>query len=137
MNILALNPGGNSLKAEFVQCRVGQQYAYEGKPLLRVSIEGIGKKAELSILHGKEKTTTEPIVAENYEQATADFLRWWDNRSRHGQLPDSFSADVMALGVVHGGRDFTKATPIDAYVVEKIIEFEKLAPLHNKSSSLN
>ena len=53
MNILTINPGGNSLKAEFVQCRAGQRYAYEAQSLLSVSIEGIGGKAKLSVLNGR------------------------------------------------------------------------------------
>lgn len=99
-----------------------------------MSIEGIGGTAELSVLNGREKTAAEPIFAENYEQAAAKFLEWSENRARHGQLPDSFSLDAIAVRVVHGGREFQKATPIDTYVIEKILQFEKLAPLHNKSS---
>ena len=56
MNILSLNPGGNSLKIEFVQCRAEQRYAFEGRPLLSASIEGIGKTAEISTLEGKENS---------------------------------------------------------------------------------
>jgi acetate kinase len=35
---------------------------------------------------------------------------------------------------LHGGRHFEKPALIDARVTEKISQFEKLAPLHNKSS---
>jgi acetate kinase len=134
MNILALNPGGNSLKAELVQCRVEQRYAFEGRALLSASIEGIGKKAELSALNGKEKVATEPIVAESYRQATASFLKWWENGCRQNQRPQLSDVDAIAIRVVHGGRDFGKPALIDLYVTEKIAQFEKLAPLHNKSS---
>ena len=74
MNILALNSGGNSLKAELVQCRAGQRYAFEGRSLQSVSIEGIGSQPELSVLIGKKKAATELIVTENYEQAAINFL---------------------------------------------------------------
>jgi hypothetical protein len=74
MKILVLNPGGNSLKAEIVECRAEQQYAFEGCTLLSISIEGIGKTPEISLMRGKEKTATEPIPAENYEQAADSFL---------------------------------------------------------------
>ena len=50
MNILALNPGGNSLKADFVACHDAQRYAFEGKSRLSVSIEDIGKNPQLSIM---------------------------------------------------------------------------------------
>ena len=59
MNILTLNPGGNSLKAEFVQFPAGQRYAYEGKSLLSVSIQGIGGETEIAVLNGKQRATTE------------------------------------------------------------------------------
>ena len=134
LNILALNPGGNSLKAELVQCPAEQRYAFEGRSLFSVSIEAIGRKTELSVLNGKEKATTEPIVAENYEQAAGIFLKWWENRARRSQLPDLSSVDAMAVRVVHGGQDFGKAVLIEAGVIEKIVQLENLAPLHNKSS---
>ena len=96
MNILALNPGGNSLKAELVQCRAEQRYAFEGRSLLSVSIEGIGSKTELSVLNGKEKATTEQIAAEDYEQAAGNFLKWLENHARGGQLPDDPPAEGRA-----------------------------------------
>lgn len=134
MNILALNPGGNSLKAEIIQCQPEQRHAFEGQSLMSVSIEGIGKKPELSVMRGKKKTTSEPVIAENYEQAAASFFGWWQDRASHGQLSNRPNIDAIAVRVVHGGGDFDKATPVDAHVIEKIAQFEKLAPLHNKSS---
>jgi acetate kinase len=81
MKILALNPGGNSLKAEVVECHTGQRYAFEGHTLLSISIEGIGEASKISILRGKETIATEAIQAESYEQAADSFLRWWGDRS--------------------------------------------------------
>jgi acetate kinase len=103
MNILAFNPGGNSLKVELVQCSAGQRYAFEGGPLLSASIEGIGKTAELSELSGKKRITTEQIVAENYEQANASFLKWWESRARRDQNPELARVDAIAVRVVHVG----------------------------------
>jgi hypothetical protein len=42
LNILVLNPGGNSLKVEIVVCDARQEHAYEGKKLASVGAEGIG-----------------------------------------------------------------------------------------------
>ena len=42
--------------------------------------------------------------------------------------------DAVAVRVVHGGVDFDQPTVIDTAVEQRIIELEKLAPLHNKSS---
>ena len=78
MNILVLNPGGNSLKAEIVSCSASQQYAFEGKTLLSITIEGIGKDAELSRMDDKKVLSTEKISAADYgaaAQAPADMVR--------------------------------------------------------------
>lgn len=135
MKILTLNPGGNSLKAEVVECCIGQRYAFEGQTLLRVSIEGIGKTPEIAILRGKEKTTVEAIPAESYEQAATSFLRWWENQTKFDpRVPRLSDVKAIAVRVVHGARDFNQPTLIDQHVVDKIVRLEKLAPLHNKSS---
>jgi acetate kinase len=134
MKILVLNPGGNSLKVQLVQCRAGQRHAYDGQALLSVSIEKIGKEPELSIMNGKKKAATVPIVAENFGHAVSNLLQWWEDRSRNDQLPLLSGIDAAAVRVVHGGREFEKPTLIDGRVIEKIVHFENLAPLHNKSS---
>jgi acetate kinase len=134
MIILVFNPGGNSLKAEIVECHAEQQYAFEGHTLLSISIEGIGKTPEISLMKGKEKTATEPIPAKNYEQAADSFLSWWERKSHSGQLPPLSGMEIIAILVVHGARDFDKPSLIDQHVTGRIIQFEKLAPLHNKSS---
>jgi acetate kinase len=134
MRILAINPGGNSLKAEFVECRSGQRYAFEGRTLLSVTIEGIGTTPELSVMRGKEKTATEAIAATNYEQAAASFLGWWESKAGSDQLPQLSDVQAIAIRVVHGGREFDEPSLIDQQVIERIVQFEKLAPLHNKSS---
>ncbi|MBT9330854.1 acetate/propionate family kinase [Paracidobacterium acidisoli] len=132
--ILTLNPGGNSLKAEFVECRASQQYAFEGRTLLSVSIEGIGKASEISILKGKEKTSTEAISAGSYEQAASSFLKWCDNRSHSGEHAELSDVGAVAIRVVHGGRDFVEPALMDQHVIDRITQFEKLSPLHNQSS---
>ena len=104
MNILALNPGGNSLKAELVFCRPDQKYAFEGHTLFSVAIEGIGKTPELSTRSDQKETATEPVVAESYEQAAANLLKWWENRTQADRLPPLSSVDAIAVRVVHGAR---------------------------------
>jgi hypothetical protein len=56
MNILALKPGGNSLKVEFVQCRAEQRYAFEGRTLLSAGI-ALQKKMRLcfATIHAGEQ----------------------------------------------------------------------------------
>jgi acetate kinase len=132
MNILVLNPGGNSLKAELVPCQAGQRYAFESQSQLSVTIEDIGKNPQLSILQNKKKTASEAVPAESYEQAAISLLKWWTRRQ--DQLPQLSKVDAIGIRVVHGGRDFLQPARIDASVIAKIASLEKLAPLHNKSS---
>jgi acetate kinase len=134
MKILVLNPGGNSLKAQMVECRAGQRHAFEGEELLSVMIEGIGKRAELSVMRDKKKSATERIEAESFKQAAGSFFQLWGKHAGSDRLLEMSGIDAAAARVVHGGREFDKATVIDEHVVELIVEFEKLAPLHNKSS---
>lgn len=133
MKILVINPGGNSLKFQLVECSDHQRYAFDGRELLSVMIEGIGKVPVLSVMRDKEKASCEPIEAQNVEQAATSFLRWWEE-GRSGHLPSLSSTEAVAVRVVHGGRDFSRPALIDDAVVEKISRFERLAPLHNKSS---
>jgi acetate kinase len=134
MNILALNPGGNSIKAEFVQCNANQRYAFEAQTRFSLMIEGIGTKPQISRMQGKKKAATEPIVAESYAQGAFSLLKWRENHARNDDLPRLSDVDGIAIRVVHGEREFRTPVPIDSRVIAKITEFEKLAPFHNKSS---
>jgi hypothetical protein len=53
-----MNPGGNSLKVEIVSCSPTQQLASEGKKLVSLILEGIGKTRFLSVLDGIGENTT-------------------------------------------------------------------------------
>jgi hypothetical protein len=132
MNILVLNPGGNSLKIDIVACEPNQRYAFESAKLLSVIIEGIGKDPKLSRLDGKKSIDTESIEAQDYAGATESLLNWYVNA--RGDFPDLTQINRAAIRVVHGGCEFDLPTTIDQTVEKKIIAFEELAPLHTKSS---
>jgi acetate kinase len=133
MIVLVINPGGNSLKAEIVSCRKMQRYAFEGKSLLSVSVEGIGKDARISRYEGKKVVHSEAIAAADYGDAMSSLLNWWaanagDSSGGLGKL------DYIGVRVVHGGTNFDSPALIDSKAEAKIAALEKLAPLHNKSS---
>ena len=135
MNILVLNPGGNSLKTDFVRCSPGQQHAFEGQAEMTLRIEDIGKNAKLTILHVKSQTThAAPVAAESYEEAAAQALKWWTDHAEEHSLPKQSEVDAIGIRVVHGAHEFTKPALVDSLVISRIIAFESLAPLHNKSS---
>lgn len=133
MNILVFNPGGNSLKVELIHCEPGQRFAFAGSKRISVSIEGIGKKATLSQFNGKKQLTSEPMEATDFAQAADGFLDWYRQRSAASNA-ELGPIDLVALRVVHGARTFHQPVVLDSVVEKKIIEFEKLAPLHNKNS---
>ena len=130
MNVLVMNPGGNSLKVEVVSCSPTQQFASQGKKLISVILEGIGKEPTFSVLRGKETTHTEPMQAKDYGEAATSIFSWLEEK-QHLAPPD---IERIGVRVVHGGRRFAEATKITAEVERAIHDFERLAPLHNKSS---
>ena len=130
MNVLVMNPGGNSLKVEIVACSPTQQLASDGKKLVSLILEGIGKKPCLSILEGKNPSHTEPIEAKDYGEAATSIFHWLE-KEKHIRLEE---IRCVGVRVVHGGRSFTRATRVTAEVEREIHSFERLAPLHNKSS---
>ena len=133
MNILVLNPGGNSLKAEVIGFDQKQSHAFMGTKLLSVGIDGIGRDQTFTQYKGKKAVSNEPIAARDYEQAAESFLHWYENHS-DANLPSWKQIDAVAVRVVHGGPDFVQPIVIDSAVERRITELEKLAPLHNNSS---
>jgi len=134
MNVLVLNPGGNSLKASLVQCSRDQRYAFEGQTRFSVAVEDIGKDPKLSVFQDKKKTATESIAAQDYKQAAEQQLDWWSQHTDDRQLPKLSETAAIGIRVVHGAREFLRPALMDDHVISRIEAYEKLAPLHNKSS---
>jgi len=130
MNVLVMNPGGNSLKVEVVSCAPKQEFASQGKKLASVILEGIGKEPCLSVLQGKETIHTQPMQAKDYSEAATSTFSWLEEEKH------ITPQDIQCVGVrvVHGGRRFAEAAEITPEVEQEIHYFERLAPLHNKSS---
>ncbi len=91
MNVLVMNPGGNSLKVELISCLPEQQFAFEGRKLLSLTVEGIGKKPGLSVLQGKEVTHSEEIEARDYGERRQIFFPGWRTRSTSAALKSNAS----------------------------------------------
>jgi acetate kinase len=130
MNVLVMNPGGNSLKVEVISCLPAQALASDGKKLVSVILEGIGKEPCLSVMQGKKVIHTEPLQAKDYGEAAASIITWLEEKRQIAPR----DIDRTGVRVVHGGRSFAAATEISAEVEREIHNFERLAPLHNKSS---
>lgn len=130
MNVLVMNPGGNSLKVEVVACSPTQQFAFQGSKLVSLILEGIGKEPCLSVLQGSTPVHTEPMSAQDYGEAAASILAWLE-KEKQITRDDLACAGVR---VVHGGNLFKEAVKVTPEVEQQIRDLERLAPLHNKSS---
>ncbi len=115
MNILVLNCGSSSIKAEVIQ-------ATSGDRLLIMSVERIPAEpiirfsTEENPIHCKE-TNAEKILEFALKELT----------NRLGDTP----IDGIGHRVVHGGDDFDQAVMIDEQIESKIESLIELAPLHN------
>lgn len=138
MNVLVVNPGGNSLKVEIVACEPSQRHPWDGKKLASVAIEGIGKSARLMVYEGKKVQRTERIRAADLAQAVDSLVARFENHPDpllSNPLPNGLPPiDLIGLRVVHGGPKLGSPTPITPAVARQIAALETLAPLHNKSS---
>jgi acetate kinase len=130
MNVLVMNPGGNSLKVELIACSSAQQFASDGKKPVSVTLEGIGKTPRLSVMEGKRVAHVEPIQAKDYGEAATSIFAWLENQKEI----DLHDIHCVGVRVVHGGTRFTQAVELTPEVRRQIHDFERLAPLHNKSS---
>jgi acetate kinase len=133
MNVLVVNPGGNSLKVEIVACRDGQRHAFEGLKLASVSAENIGKSPRLLQFKGKKAVRSEPIAAPGYGEAFESLTAWLRSRST-GEIPEWKEIECVGLRVVHGGPKLHLPARITPKIEKQIVALEKLAPLHNRSS---
>ena len=113
-----------------VACAAGQSFAHEGRKLASVILEGIGKSPCLSVESGKKVVHTQPVPAKDWGEAASSVFDWLE-KEKHITAKE---IDCVGVRVVHGGRRFTTATRVTAEVEEQIRDFERLAPLHNKSS---
>jgi acetate kinase len=110
-----------------------QRYAFEGKSLLSLSIEGIGKDARISRYESKKVVHSEATAAADYGDAMSSLLNWWTANAGNssGGLGN---LDCIGVRVVHGGTNFDSPALIDSKTEDEIAALEKLAALHNKSS---
>ena len=133
MKILVFNPGGNSLKAGIVRCHAAQETAADGKKVVEIICEGIGRDPKLSVYRGKKIARTEPIAARNFGEAAASILEWLAGRKNTPE-PLLKGIECACIRVVHGGALYDQPAEITNEVEREISELTKWAPLHNRRS---
>jgi acetate kinase len=130
--VLTLNPGSNSLKADVVEVRDGQQFGCESETRTAAIVEGIGKNkpATFSRVEGRESVDTRDVEAESFTDATALLLEWLREQAQeHGAGYEDI--DLAGVRVVHGGARFDKPAMVNEEVEQEIERLQKFAPLHN------
>ena len=115
MNILVINCGSSSIKAEIVECKSGNRIA-------ALRVERIPESPEIILKPGGERL---PCINGTYDVilscAIDQLLKQSDNCLIEG----------IGHRVVHGGKYFDLPVLIDESVLGRIEELSALAPLHN------
>ena len=117
MNILVINCGSRTIKFQVIDV--------ENKTsIIKGAIKDIGEEKghfQINFLQ-KSKVVEEEIHIKNHKNAFETILEHIDN-------------DITLKGIghrlVHGGDFFTKPTLMNEQYIEKLKDFNKLAPLHN------
>ena len=105
MLVLVFNAGSNSLKYAVIRAEPGQDRPSAAQTDFTGSVEDVGQ---------------------SYDTAAKRAIT--ELRQRFGQ---TFTPDLIAHRVVHGGDHFGAPAPIDADVIAAIEKWSELAPLHN------
>ena len=134
-NILTLNPGSNSLKADVVEVRSEQRFGCESETRTSAMVENIGKDkpATFSVMHGRETAESHDVEAKSFTDATGELMGWLREQAGvHGATYED--VDLAAVRVVHGGDRFERPVIVDASVEREIESLQRFAPLHNARS---
>jgi len=141
MNVLAINPGSNSLKFEIVATEPNRAAGDSGEILFGRNLasgfyDNIGsEEATFSLLQDKEPSHREQTTVKDHGHATEVLLDWLDQGGAKQRGIASLS-DIERIGirVVHGADQFSRPVRINEEVVQQVAELEDLAPLHNASA---
>jgi len=124
LGILTINAGSSSIKFALFELNGGLRQ----KPTVSGQIDGIGASAKLIAKDpgGKHEVALDLVGGqETQHQASLNFLLKWLRETQKGW-------NLAAVGhrVVHGGELFSAPTAVDRNIVEKLEQFNALAPLH-------
>src|SRR5712691_4629131 len=131
MKILVLNSGSSSQKSCLYD--IGNTLpeqppapAWEGK------IEWDGNQADIQVRNLQGAHLKDRVKVESRSHATSQLLdTLWNGKLHVVSAPSEI--DVVGHRIVHGGRDFEKATAITPEVKSAIARMSVFAPLHNRA----
>ncbi|MEZ5004328.1 MAG: acetate/propionate family kinase [Chitinophagales bacterium] len=115
MNLLVINCGSSSIKAEIIE-------SISGKRALSLKVERLEDNPQI-IYDGEEQPI--PCPGRSFKEILEKTIR---SLAEHAK---NITISGVGHRVVHGGEDFDGPVMIDAAVEQKIEELSALAPLHN------
>jgi len=131
MKILVLNSGSSSQKSALYEIS-GALPEHPPSPAWEGKIEWNGNQADIQAQNSQGAQLKGRVNVASRANATEQQLdTLWNGKLRVVSAP--FEIDVVGHRIVHGGKDFEKATAITPEVKSAIARMSAFAPLHNRA----
>ena len=131
MKILVLNSGSSSQKSALYEIS-GALPVHPPTPLWQGKIEWNGDQADIQALNSSGAKVESRVKVASRSDAIKQLLdTLWDGKARAVSAPSEI--DVVGHRIVHGGKEFEKATVITPRVKSAIAGMAVFAPLHNRA----
>lgn len=127
MKIIVLNCGSSSIKYQLFNMTDKTVIAKGG--IEKIGLHGSFLKYE-NYLGDKVKLEGEILD----HQQGVEYILGVLISEKHGVIKSFQEIDAVGHRVVLGGEEFDKSTLITPYVLEKLVEYSELAPLHNPAN---
>ncbi len=131
MKILVLNSGSSSQKSALYEIS-GALPEHPPSPAWEGKIEWNGNQADIQAQNSQGAQLKGRVNVASRANATEQLLdTLWNGKLRVVSAPSEI--DVVGHRIVHGGKDFEKATAITPEVKSAIARMSAFAPLHNRA----
>ena len=131
MKILVLNSGSSSQKSALYEIS-GALPEHPPPPAWEGKVEWNGNRADIQAQNSQGAQLKGRVNVASRANATEQLLdTLWNGKLRVVSAPSEI--DVVGHRIVHGGKDFDKATAITPEVKSAIARMSAFAPLHNRA----
>src|SRR5216683_5139340 len=131
MKILVLNSGSSSQKSCLYD--IGKTLPeHPPAPVWEGKVEWDGSQADVQVRNSQGAQLKDRVQIASRSHATRQLLdTLWNGKLRVVSAPSEI--DAVGHRIVHGGKDFDKATAITPEVKSAIARMSTFAPLHNRA----